>query len=232
VGTETTDRLLSTSSLAYLFASRFVVAAEPGTQGMKSFATGVTVNTRALAVNLPVLALWSLRNSGHISLRIDDEKKNSKDVRAVLIHTGVSSGIEGRFLDQLARNKKAADAGASVGGLVSGLIPHTSLPFEAVIELVLVDVAEKGYVTKVAQGRGMADRLRHKAKWTYEANQQRYPPLLDSVTALAPEWNAFDDELYKSLRDVSRVAIERQRKRLDADYDDFVDGVVEGLNSD
>ncbi len=231
MGTETTDRLLSTSSLAYLFASRFVVAAEPGTRGMKSFATGVTVNTRALAVNLPVLALWSLRNSGDISLRIDDEK-NSKGVRAVLIRQGESSGIEGRILEQLARDKKAADGGVDVARLVSGLIPHTALPFEAVIELVLIEVAEKGYVTKVPQGRGMADRLKHKPKWAYEPNQQRYPPLLDSVTALAREWNAFDDDLYKSLRDVSRVAIEHQRKRVDSDYDDFVDGVVEGLNSD
>jgi hypothetical protein len=231
MGTDTTDRLLSSSSLAYLFASRFVVAAEPGTRGMRSYATGLTVNTRALAVNLPVLALWSLQNSGHISLRPYEEKRN-KGVRAVLTHPGESSGIEGRLLDQLARSKTTTGAGDSVAALVSGLIPHTTVPFEAIIELVLIEVVEKGYVIKVPQGRGIADRLKHKSKWTYEPNSQCYPPLLDGATALAREWNSFDDDLYKSLRDITRGAIEGRRKRSGADYDDFVDGVVEGLNSD
>ncbi len=225
------DEQLSPSSLAYLFASRFVVAAKPGSVGMRSFATGVTVNTEVLAVHLPVIALWWLHNSGNISLRPYEGRRSQalrwvmngggSNLRAVLLRPEPYGGLEGRVLGYLGRTKKRSDSGEDVYSMLTSLLPESKHPYEAVIEVVLKEVTDKGYVTRVSRDPGVGGSLVRRPKWVYESNPERYAPLAARVDELASEWKTFGNELYKSLRESSKRAIDSNKK------DDLMDKLID-----
>lgn len=210
---EPTQVQLSPSGLAYLYASRF---GAPATRGTTCFATGATVETETLAVDLPVLALWSLQELGYLSLRPYQEKRlrvfTSRGVRAAVLRTAELDGLEGRILHALATDTHATSAGADVYRAVRAILPEARNPFTACLALHLEDLVAAGYLTKVPRSGGLAARLKGHPKWTFEPVPERYPELTARVEALEQAWRTFLVEpAYPVIRDAVRRAIESRR---------------------
>src|SRR4051812_2029524 len=108
------DRL-SDSQIAYLFASQFLEPVPPGGQATPSFATGLSVSIRSLAVTLPMVALWSLQRFGYVSLTPFTARRmfvvKTPSVRVRLVRDVEAGGIEGAFLRKLRRSRSAKSEG-------------------------------------------------------------------------------------------------------------------------
>jgi hypothetical protein len=222
--TVTGERVLSDSSLAYLFAGLFIPRAAEGQKGMTSYASGHVVPTDQLAVNLPVIALWSLVRQGHATLHPYEEKRlrlfTSKGVRVALERAGEAPGLEGALLALLARAGKP-ERGEDFAGLVTSLIPRSESPFATMVGRVINEVLDKGYLTKQEVQRGVSDRLRGKPTFTYAAVPAAYEPLRPRAEDLAEQWSKLPADVYSQLRSIAKGAIESRTKR-DSD-DDYTD---------
>jgi hypothetical protein len=212
---------LSPSGLAYLFASQFGVPAKRGTI---SFATGVTVDTEALAVNLLVLALWSLQDLGYLSLRPYEERRlrvvTSRGVRAVVLRTAELSGIEGRVLRALATDKQATGAGADVYRAVRAIVSESRDPFTAAVALPVDDIVAAGYLTRAPRPKGLGARLTGRPKWTLKPVPERYPELTARIDALAQAWRTYlADPAYPVVSETVRRAIESREADDGSDLD-------------
>ena len=65
----------SPTTIAYLFADRFVLSAQAGETGMKAFGTGAVVVTAELSAGLVAIGLWQLREMGAVKLEEYHAKK-------------------------------------------------------------------------------------------------------------------------------------------------------------
>jgi hypothetical protein len=220
----TGQQVLSDSSLAYLFAGLFIPSAAEGQKGMMSYATGHVVPTDKLAVNLPVIALWSLVRQGQVTLHPYEEKRlrlfTSKGVRVKLERAGESPGLEGALLAQLAKSGKP-ERGEDFAGLVRGLITESDSPFATMVGRVINEVLDKGFLAKEDVQRGLGDQLRHKPTFTYVPQPATYEPLRPRAEELAELWAKLPADLYPQLRTISRGAIESRKKR--DSNDDYTD---------
>jgi len=197
---------LTASGLAYLFPEKFPAPAALGTSVV---APESTVVAETPAINLIVIALWSLRESGFIELHPFTEKHlklfTSHGVRAVVKQTPETAGIEGRLLHALGREKHD---GADVKWAVQEIVPAAKDPYAAAVTAVEDEVATAGYLTKVHRRPGLMAIFDGEPKWTYQPIPELYPPLAGRADALAKAWNSFlADPTYPAVCDVVREAI-------------------------
>lgn len=183
-------RILSASSLACLFASRFVPAAAGRSPASPSFGTGTTVDRRALAETLPIIALWALEADRQIAWRPSERRRwallraRSVHARLATAHPVAFGGLEAALLAELVRRRSGAD----VEELVRRLATHGRRPADAIIECALADVAGAGYLCRRGGSDGDAGLSR------YAPVEHGYAVLALSVDALAKSWRTFIED--------------------------------------
>ncbi len=176
----------------------------------------ITVDSKKLAIDLPIIALWTLQEEGYVSLHPYEEKRlrvfTSRGVRAVVLRTDQLNGLEGRILHALARDKRATTVGADVYLTIRSIVPDSKNPFAAVMGLLIDEIVTAGYLTKVPRA-GLAARLKGRPKWTLAGVAGRYPELAERAESLAQAWRGYrDDPTYPPLCEAVRRAIESRRE--------------------
>ena len=198
----------SPSTVAYLFADRFVLSAKPGETGQKAFGTGGIVNTKELAAGLVAIAIWQLREMGAVTLQAYHSKKlgfiATSGARVTLVGEAQTGGVEQRCLDQLARSGKSRTAGMSAWDVANFVCRDGRDPHGVVIRIAMDAAVEAGCLTRVDK----------KLDPVPEALQTLGP----AVDALAAQWREFrqgEEELAKLLRTTIYEGIDVQSRRRD-----------------
>jgi len=220
-----TTSTIGGSTLAYLFADRFVLKEQPGKSGMKAFGTGAVVVTKELSAGLVAIALWQLREQGAVTLEAYSAKKfgliSTSGVRVGLVGTVPARGVEKHILDHLQGSKRGRE-GRETAFDVANLIARGGRdPHGVVIRMAIDDAVELGCLERVQHDVGMVARARGKGS-TLEPIADRIAALAPAAQALAEGWREFrtgaEQPLAKLLRSTAYDGIET----LARDRDDLI----------
>jgi hypothetical protein len=210
------------SSIAYLFADRFIPAQAPGRATTVVQSNGAAVSHVDLARHLPVIALWSLREIGAVDLAEYHEKKlgfiPSNGVRATLRQTVASSGIEGALLAGLTGSGRAQSTGVDVNALVRDLVPVSSNPYTRLLARSIDDAVALGLLRRVGDDVGVVGRLVGKSTSHVEPVAQGIVPLDAAASDLAARFAAFrtgESALYLELLQQSSRGLKARERRDD-----------------
>jgi hypothetical protein len=210
----------SPSTTAYLFADRFVLAAQPGKTGMKAFGTGAVVVTAELAGGLVAIALWQLREMGAVTLEAYSAKKlgfiSTSGVRVKLVGTADTAGVEKRCLAELEKSKKSRTDGMSAWDVANFICRDGKNPYGTVIQMAIDEAVELGCLQRVAQEVGIGGRLTGKPGTRLEAVPDRVAELKPAADELAEKWRGFrqgEAGLAKLLRSGTYEGIDVQGRR-------------------
>ncbi len=212
----------SPSTVAYLFADRFVPAEKPGRTGSSAFGGGGVVVTSELSAGLVAIGLWQLRQMGAVSLEAFSAKKlgfiNDTGVRVRLKGSAdVSGGVEKALLDLLQKSKKARDGGERAWGIANTLCIEGRDPRSTVIGMAIDDAVALGYLRREKTEAGVIGRLSGKPSSTLQADTERIAALAPAADRLAIAWRDFrkgdEEELAKLLRSTTFDGIEARVRR-------------------
>lgn len=210
--------VLSPSSIAYLFADRFVLKEQPGKSGMKAFGTGQVVVTRELSAGLVAIALWQLREQGAVTLEPYHAKRlgfiSTQGVNVRFVNpVEAGGGVEKRVLDHLQRSKRAREGRETAFDVANLICRDGKDPRGTVIALAINDAVAAGYLERVPQPSGKGTTL--------QPHADRVATLAPAADALAAAWRDFrqgEEELAKLLRSTTFDGIEvRARDNRDDD---------------
>ena len=211
---------VAASTVALVFADRFVAVQQPGRTTTPSYASGRAVAHTDLTRHLPVIALWSLRESGALGLAEYRERRlgfiPSSGVRAALHQHIPVGGIEGALLAGLAHHR-AAEQGVDVHALVRGLIPVSDDPYAVLLGRAVDDAVAAGLLQLVHNEVGTVGRLLGRATRQVAPVPSGVAPLHAVATDLAGRFVAFrsaEPALYQALVKASDKGI-RSRQRSD-----------------
>jgi len=204
----------SPSTVAYLFADRFVPTAKDGEKGMRAFGTGAVVVTGELAAGLVAIGLWQLRERGAVTLAAFSSKKlgfiSTSGVRVTRTGDGDFSGVEKRLLDVIDTWKKARTEGVSAWDVANMVCRDGDDPNYAVTKIAVDEAVSLGYLDRVAQGAG-------KSPTTLEPQAERIATLQPDAETLAVSWREFrqgaEAEMVKLLRSTTYDGIEVRARR-------------------
>jgi hypothetical protein len=211
-----------TATTVFLFGDTFAAPAAPGTKGKVAFATGVVVQTEALAQMMYAVGLASLHQRGVIKLSAYAKKRlrvfTSSGVQIETLPGGTPLCPDDPLaLAVLKPTRKGAPR--TVHSLIRSLLPGAEAPYEQVIRLGVDSAVRLGYLQRSKSG-GVLGVRKHT---DLTAVPDRIASLRTAAEALADDWAAFrtaNGDLAAALRaDVGR-AIEATR-RSDTDNLDF-----------
>jgi hypothetical protein len=201
-----TTRSISGSTLAYLYADRFVLKEQPGKSGMKAFGTGEVVQTTELAAGLVAVALWQLREQGAVTLESYHAKRlgfiSTQGVNIRFVQRVPARGVEKRVLDLLEKSKRAREGRETAFNVANLICRDGGEARAALIAHAIDDAVELGYLDRVKQDVGMVAKLRGKGT-TLEPHMERITPLDNAAMQLATRWRDFrqnEEELARLLR--------------------------------
>lgn len=211
----------SPSTVAYLFADRFVITAQPGKTGMKAFGTGAVVVTAELSAGLVAIALWQLREMGVLTLEAYQSKKlgfiSTSGVRAILTGDAEASGVEKAVLDTLRTWKKARDQGVSAWDVANMLCREGKDPNAAVIHFAIEDAVAGGFLQRVPQEVSAVGRLTGRPQTVLQPVPDRLAELKPRVDELALQWREFrqgaEADMVKLLRSTTYDGIQARTQR-------------------
>lgn len=212
----------SPSTVAYLFADRFVPSEKPGKTGMSAFGTGAVVVTSELAGGLVAIALWQLRQMGAVSLEAYSAKRlgfiNTSGVRVRLTGTAdVSGGVEKTVLNFLQRSKKAGERGETAWDLANIICIEGRDPRMTVIGMAIDEAIALGYLHREKTEAGVIGRLAGKPSSKLHANAEQVATLAPAAERLAIAWRDFrqgeEAEMVKLLRSTTYDGIEARVRR-------------------
>ena len=216
----------SPSTVAYLFADRFVPSEKPGKTGMSAFGTGAVVVTSELAGGLVAIALWQLRQMGAVSLEPYSAKRlgfiNTSGVRARLIGSAdVAGGVEKNVLAFLQRSKKAPDRGETAWDIANILCIEGRDPRMTVIGMAIEEDIALGYLHRERTEAGVIGRLAGKPSSKLQPHAEQIATLAPAAERLAIAWRDFrqgdEAEMAKLLRSTTYDGIEARVRRRDDD---------------
>lgn len=210
------------STLAYLFADRFVIKEQPGKSGMKAFGSGAVVVTKELAAGLVAIALWQLREQGAVTLEAYSAKKlgfiSTKGVRVGLGTPVPARGVEKAILDHLQRSKRGREGRETAFDVANMICRDGKDPHGVVIRMAIDDAVELGYLERVHQDVNVVARMQGKGT-KLEPNADRIAALAPAAQTLAEGWKEFrsgaEQEMVKLLRSTSYDGIDAQARNRD-----------------
>ncbi|HZS13403.1 MAG TPA: hypothetical protein VFC09_02285 [Candidatus Dormibacteraeota bacterium] len=208
------------STVAYLFADRFVLTAKPGTKGMKAFGTGAVVATDELAAGLVAIALWQLREMGAVTLEEYHTKKlgliSTNGVRITLLGIPEVGGVEKAVLHTVASWKKSRDAGVSAWDAANMVCRNGRDPNGHVIRFAIDDAVEQGYLERVPQEVSTARRLTGTPSTVLQPVTEKLATLKDAADDLAVRWRdvrqGAESTMVKLLRSTTYDGIQAQAR--------------------
>lgn len=211
----------SPSTVAYLFADRFVLTAQPGKTGMKAFGTGAVVVTAELSAGLVAIALWQLREMGALRLEQYQSKKlgfiSTSGVRATLVGDAEVSGVEKAVLDTLRTWKKAREQGVSAWDVANMVCRDGKDPNATVIHLAIEDAIAAGCLQRVPTEVSAVGRLTGKPQTVLQPVADRLAELKPRADELALQWREFrqggEAEMVKLLRSTTYDGIQARAQR-------------------
>ncbi len=211
----------SPSTVAYLFADRFVLAAQPGKTGMKAFGTGAVVVTAELSAGLLAIALWQLREMGAVRLEQYQAKKlgliSTSGVRVTLVDNVETGGVERAVLATLGTWKKARDAGVSAWDVANMLCREGRDPDAAVIRFAIEDAVAGGCLQRVAQEVSAVRRLTGTPGSVLQPVAERIAEVRPRADELAVQWREFrqgaEADMVKRLRSTTYDGIQVRARR-------------------
>lgn len=215
----------SASTVAYLFADRFVLSAQPGKQGMKAFGTGAVVVTAELSAGLVAIALWQLREMGAVRLEAYHAKKlgfiSTSGVRATLAGDVEASGLEKAALDSLRTWKKARDQGVSAWDVANMVCREGRDPDGAVIHVAIEEAVAGGWLERVQQEVSAVGRLSGRPSSVVQPVADRLAELRPRADELALQWRDFrqggEAEMARLLRSTTYDGIQVRVRRAQDD---------------
>lgn len=220
---------LSPTTVAYLFASRFVPLQKPGKSGMKAFGTGEVVVTSELSGGLVAIALWQLRERGAVRLEAYSGRKlgfiPESGVRVKLRDGTVpAAGVERAVLDHLQRSKKARNGGERAWDVANMICRDGKDPRGTIIRMAIDEAVAAGYLERTGSEAGVIGRLAGKPKTRLEPHADRIATLAPAAETLAVQWRDFrkgpEADMAKLLRSTTFEGIEVQvRSKDDSDWD-------------
>jgi hypothetical protein len=207
-----TTATIGGSTLAYLFADRFVLTEQAGRSGMKAFGTGAVVQTRELSAGLVAIALWQLRERGALTLESYRHKRlrfiSTSGVNVRVLQEVEARGVERRVLDHLLGSKRAREGRETAFDVANLVCRDGREPRGTIIKLAIDDAVELGYLQRVQGERGKGTRL--------EAVSDRVEALAPAAERLAVQWRDFrrgdEAEMAKLLRSTTFDGIETQAR--------------------
>jgi hypothetical protein len=216
------------STLAYLFADRFVLKEAAGKTGMKAFGTGQVVVTRELSAGLVAIALWQLRERGAVTLEAYSAKKlgfiSTSGVRVGLTGNPAASarGVEKQILDHLQRSKRGREGRETAFDVANLICREGKDPRGVVIRMAIDDAVELGYLERVKQDAGAVAHMRGKGS-TIEPHADLIAALEPAAQELAVAWRDFrtgEEPLAKQLRSTTFDGIEAKVRDRESVLDD------------
>jgi hypothetical protein len=213
-----TTTTASGSTLAYLFADRFVPKLEPGKDGMTAFGTGEVVASGELAASLTAIALWQLREQGAVTLESYHAKKlgfiSTSGVRIRFVQSVPATGVEKRVLELLEKSKKAREGQQTAYDVANLLCRDGGEARAALIRHAVDDAVQMGYVDRVQQDTGMLGKIRGKGT-ALQPHAERIQALDSAATSLAAKWQDFcqnEEELAGLLRSTAWKGIQMRMR--------------------
>lgn len=211
----------SPSTVAYLFADRFVPTAKPGKTGMKAFATGAVVVTAELSAGLVAIALWQLREMGVVTLEQYQSKKlgfiSTSGVRATLVGDAEVCGVEKAVLDTIRARRKARDQGVSAWDVANLVCIDGKDPNATVIHFAIEDAVAAGCLQRIAREVSTVRRLTGTPAAVLEPVPDRLAELKPRADELALQWRDFrqgaEAEMVKLLRSTTYDGIQVRAQR-------------------
>lgn len=213
----------SPSTLAYLFADRFVLTAQPGKTGMKAFGSGAVVVTGELSAGLVAIAVWQLREMGVVRLEQYQSKKlgfiSTSGVRLTLTGDAEVSGVEKAVLDTLRSWKKARDAGVSAWDVANMVCRDGKDPHATVIHFAIEDAVAAGCLQRVPQEVSTVGRLTGKPGTVLQGVSDCLAELKPVADDLAVKWRDVrqgpEADMVKLLRSTTfdGIQVRTQRSR-------------------
>jgi hypothetical protein len=218
----------SPSTVAYLFADRFVLAEKPGKTGQRAWGTGAVVVTNELSAGLVAIGLWQLREMGAVTIEPYSGKRMGfipvSGVRLRLVGTAEVGGVEKRLLDFLQTHKKAKDEGVTAWDVANMISRDTNDPRGSIIKPAMDEAVALGYLQREQQEVGVMGRLAGKPGTRLEPQTDRLATLQPAAQRLAEQWRDFrsnEADVAKLLRSTSFDGIEvRVRDKRSSDLDD------------
>jgi len=212
---------LSPSTVAYLFADRFVLTAQPGKTGMKAFGTGAVVVTAELSAGLVAISLWQLRERGVVTLEQYQSKKlgfiSTSGVRITLAGDGEAAGVEKAVLDTLKTWKKARDQGVSAWDVANMVCRDGKDPNATVIHFAIEEAVAAGCLQRAPQEVGAVGRLTGRPQAVLQPVPERLAELKPRADELALQWREFrqgaEAEMVKLLRSTTYDGIQVRAQR-------------------
>jgi hypothetical protein len=202
------------STLAYLFADRFVLKEDPGKSGMKAFGTGEVVRTSELAGGLVAIALWQLREQGAVTMESYHAKRlgfiSTKGVNIRFVQRVPAGGVEKRVLDMLEKSKKAREGRETAFDVANMICRDGGEARAALISKAIDDAVQLGYLDRVNQDVGVVGKLRGKGT-KLEPRSDRIKELDAAAMELAVRWRDFrknEEELASLLRSTAYDGVE------------------------
>jgi hypothetical protein len=183
------------STLAYLFADRFVLKEQPGKSGMTAYGTGEVVVTMELSAGLVAIALWQLRERGVVTLeRYSGKRLMFFSVNGVRIgltgqDPGPLHGVEKVVLAHLQKSKRGRE-GRETAFDVANMISRDGDPRDAVTRVAIADAVELGYLDRVKQDVGVVGRIKGKGT-ALEPHADLVAALDPAAQQLAAAWRDF-----------------------------------------
>lgn len=211
----------SPSTVAYLFADRFVLTETPGKTGMKAFGSGAVVRTAELSAGLVAIALWQLREMGAVRLEAYHAKKlgfiSTSGARVTLIGDAEVSGVEKAVLDAVKSWKKSRDQGVAAWDVANIVCRDGKEPNAAVIHFAIEDAVGGGYLQRVAKEVSTVRRLTGTPATMLEPLPDRIAELKARADELAVQWRDFrqgsEAEMVKLLRSTTYDGIQVRAQR-------------------
>jgi hypothetical protein len=211
----------SPSTVAYLFADRFVLSAQPGKTGMKAFGTGAVVVTAELSAGLVAIALWQLREKGVLTLESYQAKKlgfiSTSGVRATLVGDAEVSGLERAVLDSLRTWKKAREQGVSAWDVANMVCREGKDPNSAVIKFAIEDAVSAGCLQRAPQEVTTVGRLTGKPGTVLQPVADQLAELKPRADELSLQWRDFrqgaEADMAKLLRSTTYDGIQVRAQR-------------------
>ncbi len=216
----------SPTTIAYLFATRFVPSEQPGKTGQRAWGTGGVVVTSELAAGLVAIALWQLRERGAVRLEPVTGKKlgfiPDNGVRVVPVDTSMTSGgVERAVLDHLRRSKRAGEGKERAFDVANMLCRDGGEPRGVIIRMAIDEAVALGYLDRSKSDAGVIGRLAGKPKTKLEPHEDRIATLAPAAETLALAWRDFREneaDLARLLRSTTYEGIEvRARRNRDDD---------------
>jgi hypothetical protein len=214
---------ISGSTLAYLFADRFVLKEQAGRSGMKAYGTGEVVKIEELAAGLVAIALWRLREQGALSLQSYHAKRlgfiSTHGVNVRFLQRVEAGGVEKRVLDLLEKSKRAREGRETAFDVANLLCRDGGEARASVIRNAIDDAVRLGYLDRVQQDVGMVAKLRGQGT-ALQPHPERIAALDSAAMELAVQWRDFrqnEEELARLLRSTAYDGIQTRVRAQNAD---------------